>query len=162
RSILVALWMSVAGMGGRLGGWCAGFRLGGGEQGGGGGYTFALLGGFVGGVCLDKTSVRAARRGQGRGGRSAGGVSGRCGAGGWVYEGSMAGRVRQGQAPGHDAEPASSEHAAPGHADKDKEDPTTYILEHVADSPEVEFQVPLSDKEFIIHFPVWRIPLKEG
>src|SRR5262249_45673748 len=75
---------------------------------------------------------------------------------------SMAARAQQGHAPAHDAEPASSEHAAPGHADKDKEDPTTYILEHVADSPEVEFQVPLSDKEFIIHFPVWRIPLKEG
>ncbi|HZW89463.1 MAG TPA: F0F1 ATP synthase subunit A [Myxococcaceae bacterium] len=73
---------------------------------------------------------------------------------------SMAARAQEGHAPAHDAEPASSEHAAPAHPDK--EDPTTYILDHVADSPEVEFQVPLSDKEFIIHFPVWRIPLREG
>ena len=71
---------------------------------------------------------------------------------------SMAARAQEGHAP-HAAEPASSEHAA-GH--EEKEDPTTYILEHVADSNEVGFQVPLSDKEFVIHFPVWRIPLKAG
>jgi F-type H+-transporting ATPase subunit a len=70
---------------------------------------------------------------------------------------SMAARAQQGHAPAHDAAPASGEHAAGGH---EKVDTSTYILEHVADSPEVEFQVPLSDKEFIIHFPVWRIPLK--
>lgn len=75
---------------------------------------------------------------------------------------SMAARAQEGHAPGHDAEPAPAGHAAPGHGHEDKVDTTTYILEHVADSEEVGFQVPLSDKEFIIHFPVWRIPLKAG
>ncbi len=73
---------------------------------------------------------------------------------------SLAARAQEGHAPGHGAAPASSEHAAGGHGEK--VDTSTYILEHVADGPEVEFQVPLSDKEFIIHFPVWRIPLKAG
>ena len=73
---------------------------------------------------------------------------------------SVAARAQEGHAPAHDAEPASGQHAAAGH--EENLDPTTYILEHVADSPEVGFQVPLSDKEFVIHFPVWRIPLKEG
>ena len=70
---------------------------------------------------------------------------------------SIAARAQEGHAP-HAAEPASREHAAAGH--EEKEDPTTYILEHVADSNEVGFQVPLSDKEFVIHFPVWRIPFQ--
>jgi F-type H+-transporting ATPase subunit a len=48
------------------------------------------------------------------------------------------------------------------HEGEEKVDTSTYILEHVADSDEVEFQVPLSHNEFIIHFPVWRIPLKAG
>ena len=73
---------------------------------------------------------------------------------------SVAARAQEAHAPAHDAEPASGEHAAGGH--REKVDTSTYILEHVADSPEVEFQVPLSDKEFIIHFPVWRVPLKAG
>jgi len=75
---------------------------------------------------------------------------------------SMAARAQEGHAPAHSAEPASStEHKGSGH-DGEKVDTTTYILEHVADSPEVGFQIPLSDKELVIHFPVWRIPLKEG
>ncbi|HEY1909103.1 MAG TPA: F0F1 ATP synthase subunit A [Myxococcaceae bacterium] len=74
---------------------------------------------------------------------------------------SVAARAQEAHAPARDAEPASGEHAAAGHGgEHEKVDPSTYILEHVADSDEVEFQVPLSDKEFIIHFPVWRIPLK--
>ena len=73
---------------------------------------------------------------------------------------SVAARAQAGHAPAHDGEPASSEHKAAGH--EESIDPTTYILEHVADSSEVGFQVPLSDKEFVIHFPVWRIPLKAG
>jgi len=73
---------------------------------------------------------------------------------------SVAARAQEGHAPARDAEPASSEHKGSGH--EENVDPTTYILEHVADSPEVGFQVPLSDKELVIHFPVWRIPLKAG
>jgi F-type H+-transporting ATPase subunit a len=77
---------------------------------------------------------------------------------------SMVARAQAGHAPAPDAEPASGNRAAEGHAAGGHEtvDTSTYILEHVADSPEVEFQVPLSDREFIIHFPVWRIPLKAG
>ena len=76
---------------------------------------------------------------------------------------SMVARAQEGHARGHDAEPAGAEHAAAGHGGAtEKEDPSTYILEHVADSPEVEFQVPLSDKEYVLHFPVWRIPLRAG
>src|SRR5262245_33815763 len=73
---------------------------------------------------------------------------------------SMVARAQEGH--------ASPPHAAPAHGvtveheGHEKVDTSTYILEHVADSPEVEFQVPLSDKEFILHFPVWRIPLREG
>src|SRR5262249_56283906 len=59
----------------------------------------------------------------------------------------------EGQPPAHDA--------APGH-DEEKVDPSTYILHHVSDENEFSFQVPLSNREFVIHFPVWRIPLKEG
>jgi F-type H+-transporting ATPase subunit a len=66
---------------------------------------------------------------------------------------SMAARAEEGQPAAHEAAPAQHE---------EKVDTSTYILEHVADSPEVEFQVPLSDKKFVIHFPVWRIPLKAG
>ena len=75
---------------------------------------------------------------------------------------SMVARAQAGHAASHDAAPASGEHAAGAHegTEHEKVDTSAYILEHVADSPEVEFQVPLSDKEFIIHFPVWRIPLK--
>ena len=73
---------------------------------------------------------------------------------------SMVARAQSGHGPGHDAEPASAEHAAGGH--EEKVDTSAYILHHVADGTEVEFQVPLSDKEFVIHFPVWRIPLKAG
>jgi F-type H+-transporting ATPase subunit a len=75
---------------------------------------------------------------------------------------SMVARAQEGHAA-HDAEPASGEHPAAAHSGAhEKVDTSTYILEHVADSPEVEFQVPLSDKEFTIHFPMWRIPLKAG
>ena len=74
---------------------------------------------------------------------------------------SVAARAQEGHAPARDAEPAAGEHAAADHGkEHEKVDTSTYILEHVADSDEVEFQVPLSDKEFILRFPVWRIPLK--
>ena len=74
---------------------------------------------------------------------------------------SVAARAQEGHAPARDAEPAAGEHAAADHGkEHEKVDTSTYILEHVADSDEVEFQVPLSDKEYVIHFPVWRIPLK--
>ena len=76
---------------------------------------------------------------------------------------SVAARAQEGQAPAHDAAPASGEHAAGGHGGhEEKLDTSSYILEHVADSPEVGFQIPLSDKELVIRFPVWRIPLKAG
>jgi F-type H+-transporting ATPase subunit a len=73
---------------------------------------------------------------------------------------SVAARAQEGHAPGHDAAPAHGKPVKVEHEGHEKVDTSTYILEHVADSPEVEFQVPLSDKEIIIHFPVWRIPLK--
>jgi F-type H+-transporting ATPase subunit a len=47
-------------------------------------------------------------------------------------------------------------------ARREKVDTSGYILHHVADEQEFGFQVPLSDKEFILHFPTWRIPLKAG
>ena len=75
---------------------------------------------------------------------------------------SMVARAQEGHAPAHDAVPAHGKGAEVVHEGHEKVDTSTYILEHVADSPEVEFQVPLSDKEFIIHFPTWRIPLKAG
>ena len=59
----------------------------------------------------------------------------------------------EGRPPAHDA--------APGH-DEEKVDTSSYILHHVSDENEFSFQVPLSDREFVIHFPVWRIALKEG
>ena len=59
----------------------------------------------------------------------------------------------EGRAPAHDAAPAH---------DEEKIDTSTYILHHVSDENEFGFQVPLSDKEFVIHFPVWRIALKDG
>ncbi|HUM11458.1 MAG TPA: F0F1 ATP synthase subunit A [Myxococcaceae bacterium] len=75
---------------------------------------------------------------------------------------SMVARAQEAQPPGHAAGPAHAPGVEVEHQGHEKVDTSTYILEHVADSPEVEFQVPLSDKEFIIHFPVWRIPLKAG
>lgn len=56
-----------------------------------------------------------------------------------------------GQAPAH----------APAH-DEEKVDTSGYILHHVSDENEFGFQVPLSDKEYVLHFPTWRIPLKAG
>ncbi|MGZ6141057.1 MAG: F0F1 ATP synthase subunit A [Myxococcaceae bacterium] len=74
---------------------------------------------------------------------------------------SVAARAQEGHPPAHEAAPAPGEHAAGGHGEE-KLDTSSYILEHVADSPEVGFQVPLTDKEYVLHFPVWRIPLKAG
>ena len=51
--------------------------------------------------------------------------------------------------------------AAGGHGAGD-ESVADYILHHVSDSNEVEFQVPLTHTEFKLHFPVWRVPLKAG
>jgi F-type H+-transporting ATPase subunit a len=75
---------------------------------------------------------------------------------------SMAAQAQESHAPARPAAPphhVTAEVAQEGH---EKEDTATYILHHVADSSEVEFQVPLYDKEIVIHFPVWRIPLKAG
>jgi F-type H+-transporting ATPase subunit a len=64
------------------------------------------------------------------------------------------------------AEHAEGRAPTPAHAtaahDEGKVDTSGYILHHVADEQEFGFQVPLSDKEFILHFPTWRIPLKAG
>jgi F-type H+-transporting ATPase subunit a len=59
----------------------------------------------------------------------------------------------EGHAPPHDAAPAH---------DEEKVDTSSYILHHVSDESEFSFQVPLSNKEFVLHFPTWRIPLKAG
>ncbi|HVP62465.1 MAG TPA: F0F1 ATP synthase subunit A [Myxococcaceae bacterium] len=75
---------------------------------------------------------------------------------------SMAARAQEGHAPEHDAAPPHARHVQVEHEGPEKVDTSTYILEHVADSPEVEFQIPLSDKVIVIHFPVWRIPFKAG
>lgn len=42
------------------------------------------------------------------------------------------------------------------------QDTAGYILHHVLDAPELEFQVPLRETEFKYRFPVWRIALKAG
>lgn len=42
----------------------------------------------------------------------------------------------------------------------ESEDVAPYVLEHLADSDELAFQVPLSHEEKVWKFPVWRIPLK--
>ncbi len=42
------------------------------------------------------------------------------------------------------------------------QDTAGYIFHHVLDSDEIGFQVPLSDRELIYRFPVWRIPFKSG
>jgi F-type H+-transporting ATPase subunit a len=65
-----------------------------------------------------------------------------------------------GEGAAADAEPAATAHQQREHADK--EDTSSYILHHVSDEPEFGFQVPLSDKEFFLKFPTWRIPLKAG
>lgn len=67
-------------------------------------------------------------------------------------------RPRAEHAEGRATTPAP---AAAAH-DEGKVDTSGYILHHVADEQEFGFQVPLSDKEFILHFPTWRIPLKAG
>ena len=61
---------------------------------------------------------------------------------------TMAARAQEAHAPS----PAAGEHASADRSGHEKVDTSTYIVEHVADSNEVEFQVPLYDKEFIIHF----------
>jgi len=67
RSILVALWISVAGMVVRLGTWFAGYRWVRAQHQDVRDYTFAFLGVFVVALCLEMTYVLAAARGQRRG-----------------------------------------------------------------------------------------------
>ena len=67
RSILVALWMSVAGMVLRLGVWFAGYRWVRGQHEDVRDYTLAFFGVFVVALCLEMTYVLAAARGQRRG-----------------------------------------------------------------------------------------------
>jgi F-type H+-transporting ATPase subunit a len=52
--------------------------------------------------------------------------------------------------------------ASPAGAEGGKEDVAGYIMHHVADSPEYEFEVPLSNNHVAIHLPQILIPLKEG
>jgi F-type H+-transporting ATPase subunit a len=47
-------------------------------------------------------------------------------------------------------------------AEGEKEDTAGYILHHVSDSPEYEFEIPLTHNHLTLHFPRWQIPLKEG
>jgi hypothetical protein len=67
RSIMVALWISVAGMLVRLGVWFAGYRRVRVQHEDVRAYTFAFLGVFVVALCLEMTYVLAAARGQRRG-----------------------------------------------------------------------------------------------
>ncbi|WP_224240071.1 F0F1 ATP synthase subunit A [Hyalangium gracile] len=46
--------------------------------------------------------------------------------------------------------------------DQPKEDVAGFIMHHVADSPEYEFEIPLSHDHVTIHLPQILIPLKEG
>lgn len=66
-SILIALWVSVAGMVVRLGGWFAGYRWVRMQHEDVRAYTLAFLGVFVVALCLEMTYVLAAARGQRRG-----------------------------------------------------------------------------------------------
>jgi len=67
RSVLVALWISVAGMVVRLGMWFAGYRWVRAQHEDVRAYTFAFFGVFVVALCLEMTYVLAAARGQRRG-----------------------------------------------------------------------------------------------
>ena len=66
-SILIALWVSVAGMVVRLGGWFAGYRWVRMQHEDVRAYTLAFFGVFVVALCLEMTYVLAAARGQRRG-----------------------------------------------------------------------------------------------
>ena len=77
--------------------------------------------------------------------------------------------LASGEEPARVETPARAAEVAPGHGQKVREtseeptqDTAGYILHHVVDDSEIGFQVPLSDTEYIYHFPVWRIPLKSG
>ena len=66
-SILIALWVSVAGMVVRLGGWFAGYRWVRMQHEDVRAYTLAFFGVFVVALCLEMTYVLAAARGRRRG-----------------------------------------------------------------------------------------------
>jgi F-type H+-transporting ATPase subunit a len=51
---------------------------------------------------------------------------------------------------------------AAGGGEQGKEDVAGYIMHHVADSPEYEFEVPLSNNHKVIHLPQILIPFREG
>jgi F-type H+-transporting ATPase subunit a len=55
-----------------------------------------------------------------------------------------------------------AEEPAAGGEEHGKEDVAGYIMHHVADSPEYEFEIPLSHDHAVIHLPQIFIPLKEG
>ena len=57
---------------------------------------------------------------------------------------------------------ASAAFASSEPAEGEKEDVAGYILHHVSDSPEYEFEVPLSNNHIPIHLPQIFIPLKAG
>jgi F-type H+-transporting ATPase subunit a len=76
---------------------------------------------------------------------------------------AMAARAEEPGVPERQVERADGRAPAPAPAhDEEKVDTSSYILHHVADEQEFSFQVPLKDKEFVLHFPTWRIPLKTG
>jgi F-type H+-transporting ATPase subunit a len=66
------------------------------------------------------------------------------------------------------AAPTEGEHAAPEHAapqshlEKEEQDVAGYILHHVSDSNEYEFEIPLSNNHILIHLPQFGIPLRAG
>ncbi len=64
------------------------------------------------------------------------------------------------------AEPPRAGREAPAgtqaKAHEKEEDTPTYILRHVGDENEFGFQIPLSEKEIVLHFPVWRVALRPG
>ena len=67
RSLMVALWISIAGMVVRVGMWFAGYRWVRAQHEDVRAYTFAFFGVFVVALCLEMTYVLAAARGQRRG-----------------------------------------------------------------------------------------------
>ncbi|HLL53054.1 MAG TPA: F0F1 ATP synthase subunit A [Myxococcaceae bacterium] len=66
------------------------------------------------------------------------------------------GTSAHGAKPGEHGPEAAGQHG-------ESHDVAGYILHHIADSREYEFEVPLADQHnVVIHLPTWRIPLREG
>ena len=71
------------------------------------------------------------------------------------------GKAPEGQhSAAHEPSPAAGGHGEA--TEGEKEDTAGYILHHVSDSHEYEFEIPLTHGAWTLHFPRWHVPLKEG